>query len=828
MKLLIASIVLGMAVTAAPAGTATADVNHAAAHVQMADAGDSFESSDPVSDPPDEEPDKPDSADTSAEKADGQEQKEEAQAADSGQAEQEAHADTDPQTALPEDSDAELPETGTTEILPDTYPEAADTTGTLVTEEGDPAMEVLAEEQASDPEAADRAEEDDAALSTLTDAEGSSLTEAEILTDGAAEALMGVEAAGVTDEVLNGWTEIDQKKYYYENGVPVTGFTDIDGAVYHFDEDGSLTVGAAEIDGSRYYFGADGKMKTGFVNIDQSQYYFDGEGKMTTGWQKINGFRYNMGTDGAILTGWQTIDGNHYYFYPATDKTKKQYKGTAVRGFFNWKTGQYYFDASNAMALGWQKINGFRYNMGTDGKILTGWQTIDGKKYYFYPATDKTRKQYKGTAAKGFFTWNKSQYYFNDSNAMTLGWQKINGFRYNMGTDGKIRTGWQTIDGKTYYFYPVTETARGHYKGTAAVGHTMIGDKLYYFLNDGVKSNKMPTMTLTAIDFVDGNYWGDATLLYSNGKYLLIDTGRTDSKHKYVINYLKKKGVRKLDIYISHYHEDHFGNARFILNDSYFTVGTIYLPDHSYMENKTGKYFAERNDLYNKMIKAANAKGVKKVYLKKGSSFTIGDCTAKVLYMEGNDRLKEEKRTGVPKTDEDRDDKYVNNRSLVTMFTCGEIRYLNCGDIEYEVEKKILDQKIDVKADIFKMSHHGGNSSNKGPFQKAVNARFVYHNNLNCKDNIGTGKSAWYDWIRGPVTKAVSRSNVYATMFNGNTTFTVNKGQITVNPQRNYKTVTVKGVEMISGKIRDFTLKIAKGTNYIRTNLSLPVAYKLK
>ena len=759
MKLLIASIVLGMAVTAAPAGSATADVNHAAAHVQMADAGGSFESSDPVSDPPDEEPDKPDSADTSAEKADGQEQKEEAQAAEPVQAEQEAHADTDPQTALPKDSDAELPETGTTEILPDTYPEAADTTGTPVTEEGDSVMEVPAEEQVSDPEAADGDEEEDAALSTLTDVEGSSLTEAEILTDGAAEALMGVETAGVTDEVLNGWTEIDQKKYYYENGVPVTGFMDIDGAVYHFDEDGSLTVGAAEIDGSRYYFGADGKMKTGFVNIDQSQYYFDGEGKMTTGWQKINGFRYNMGTDGAILTGWQTIDGNHYYFYPATDKTKKQYKGTAVRGFFNWKTGQYYFDASNAM---------------------------------------------------------------------TLGWQKINGFRYNMGTDGKIRTGWQTIDGKTYYFYPVTETARGHYKGTAAVGHTMIGDKLYYFLNDGVKSNKMPTMTLTAIDFVDGDYWGDATLLYSNGKYLLIDTGRTDSKHKYVINYLKKKGVRKLDIYISHYHEDHFGNARFILNDSYFTVGTIYLPDHSYMENKTGKYFAERNDLYNKMIKAANAKGVKKVYLKKGSSFTIGDCTAKVLYMEGNDRLEEEKRTGVTKTDEDRDDKYVNNRSLVTMFTCGEVRYLNCGDIEYEVEKKILDQKIDVKADIFKMSHHGGKSSNAGPFQKAVNARFVYHNNLNCKDNIGTGKSARYDWIRGPVTKAVSRSNVYATMFNGNTTFTVNKGQITVNPQRNYKTVTVKGVEMISGKIRDFTLKIAKGTNYIRTNLSLPVAYKLK
>ena len=74
----------------------------------------------------------------------------------------------------------------------------------------------------------------------------------------------------------------------------------------------------------------------------------------------------------------------------------------------------------------------------------------------------------------------------------------------------------------------------------------------------------------------------------------------------------------------------------------------------------------------------------------------------------------------------------------------------------------------------------------------------------------------------------MSKSNLYASMFNGNITFTVNKGQITVNPEKNYKTVTVKGVNMISGAVKDFSLKIAKGASYVRTNLSLPVAYKLK
>ena len=726
MKLLIASIVLGMAVTAAPAGTTVVDD----APVQMADAGDGLEAADPVADADDAGQEKPDSADTSVETA------------DVGQAEQEEPADTDPQTASPDD-------TGETEILPDTGSEASDT------EEGSSNTEAPAEELVSNPEAADGAEEDNAALNALTDTDSSGLTEAEILTDGAADALLGAETEGVTDEVLNGWTEIEQKKYYYENGVAVTGFSNMGGAVYHFEEDGSLTVGAAEIDGSSYYFGNDGKMKTGFVNIDQSQYYFDSEGRMTTGWQKINGFRYNMGEDGAIRTGWQTIDGNNYYFYPATDKAKKQYKGTAVKGFFNWKTGQYYFDASNIM---------------------------------------------------------------------TLGWQKINGFRYNMGTDGKIKTGWQTIDGKTYYFYPVTVNARGHYKGTAAVGHTMIGDKLYYFQNDGVKSNKMPSMTLTAIDYKNIDYYGDATLLYSGGKYLLIDTGSKDTGPKYVINYLKKKGVHKLDIYISHYHDDHMANVDNILKDSYFTVGTIYMPDHSYMENQPGTYFDKYNNIYKEFIKTANKKGVKKVYLRQGSTFTIGDCTAKVLYMEGKARLEKEKLKGNAEQIEKANQKYLNNRSLVTMFTCGEIRYLNCGDLEYEVEKKILDQKIDVKADIFKLSHHAADTGNSGPFQNAVNARYAYHTNPDSKKEL----SKYVDWADESVRKAMSKSNLYASMFNGNITFTVNKGQITVNPEKNYKTVTVKGVNMISGAVKDFSLKIAKGASYVRTNLSLPVAYKLK
>ena len=856
MKLIIVSILMGMAVAVTPADTVERSIPSVTdVYARMEAPGDITEDSDMTLSASDDELGDSDTGQDAEEEVKSDKALSEADSEadslaypDENSIKETAGAvvfDQDPAMGVPAGNNGhEEGAKGAGQVQPgsnplpdvqDTDPDnsSIDTAGTdfkqIVSTEGSIKLST-AGEMTVGPENSDVLREEDSVQELLSDMDSGSPVAAvadEPIEDGAADELTDPDTDNLTAELQPGWNEIDGVKYYCEEGRAVTGFASIDGVVYHFGEDGSLTVGLADIDGSSYYFGPDGKMRTGFVNIAPDQYYFDSEGKMVTGWQKINGFRYNMGEDGKILTGWQTIDNKNYYFYPKTDRAKKQYKGTAATGFFNWETDQYYFNAANEMTLGWQIINGFRYNMGTEGKILLGWQTIDDSKYYFYPKTDKTKKQYKGTAARGFFNWDKAQYYFDASSAMTLGWQKINGFRYNMGTDGKIRTGWQTIDGKTYYFYPVTESARGHYKGTAAVGHTMIGDKLCYFQNDGVKSSKMPSMTLTAIDYKKIDYYGDVTLLYSGGKYLLIDTGTEDNGPRYVINYLKKRGIRKFDIYISHYHDDHIGNINNILKDSYFTVGTIYMPDHSYMENQPGDGFSKYNKIYNNYIKTANAKGVKKVYLRQGSTFTIGDCTAKVLYMEGKARLKEEQPVGDAKKIKDRNIKYVNNRSLVTMFTCGEIRYLNCGDIEYEVEKRILDKKIDIKADIFKLNHHAGNTSNAGPFQKAVNAKYVYHTNPDCAQGIGNGKGNAYNWVREPVSKAVARSNVYAPRFNGNTSFTVSKGQITVNPERNYTNVTVKGKNMVTDAIKSFTMKIAKGTKYIMTNLSLPVAYKL-
>lgn len=69
--------------------------------------------------------------------------------------------------------------------------------------------------------------------------------------------------------------------------------------------------------------------------------------------------------------------------------------------------------------------------------------------------------------------------------------------------------------------------------------------------------------------------FGDATLLEQNGNYLLIDTG-TDDENNVLINFLKSQKINKFSIYISHYHNDHYGKVKDILNDSYFNVEKIY------------------------------------------------------------------------------------------------------------------------------------------------------------------------------------------------------------------------------------------------------------
>lgn len=280
-------------------------------------------------------------------------------------------------------------------------------------------------------------------------------------------------------------------------------------------------------------------------------------------------------------------------------------------------------------------------------------------------------------------------------------------------------------------------------------------------------SQKIKQMKLEVIDFKNQGY-GDSQMLTSSGKKLLIDTYVKESWGA-LNDWLSDHGYRDFDIYVSHYHDDHMGNIRNILNDGKYKVTNLYLPDFSYM-NGTSEYMVDYIAWCKRIINNAKEKNVKITYLKKGSSFKVGDVDVNVLW-GANFKSGWHGRS------------YINNNSLVTRFTCGNTRYLNAGDIELEAEKQILKEKVDVKADIFKMSHHGSDTSNSDDFLKAVNASFYYYNSLNdSPSEYSASGTMSYDTAR----RAKKYGNVASVRYNGDITYTVYDNIISQDLKRNY------------------------------------------
>ena len=125
-----------------------------------------------------------------------------------------------------------------------------------------------------------------------------------------------------------------------------------------------------------------------------------------------------------------------------------------------------------------------------------------------------------GELRTGMFAIDGPMYYFDENGVIQIGLQEINGKKYYFGTDGKMQTGFQEIEGKTYFFSRIT--------GELRTGMFAIDGPMYYFDENGV----MQTGTFN-IDGIEYTFGSDGKLkggwqvingityyLQSNGYYL--------------------------------------------------------------------------------------------------------------------------------------------------------------------------------------------------------------------------------------------------------------------------------------------------------------------
>lgn len=135
--------------------------------------------------------------------------------------------------------------------------------------------------------------------------------------------------------IQDGWSLQDGLWYYYENGMPRTGWFCYEGVDYYLKEDGSVTTGWAEINGKNRFFSGSGAMCTGWLHTQEGTWYLLKNGQMAKGWRVIEDARYYFGENGLMETGgWKTVDEKTYFLYD---------DGTAATGWTTLSDGVFFF-----------------------------------------------------------------------------------------------------------------------------------------------------------------------------------------------------------------------------------------------------------------------------------------------------------------------------------------------------------------------------------------------------------------------------------------------------------------------------------------------------
>ena len=182
---------------------------------------------------------------------------------------------------------------------------------------------------------------------------------------------------------------------------------------------------------------------------------------------------------------------------------------------------------------------------------------------------------------------------------------------------------------------------------------------------------------------------GDSILIESDDQYMLIDAGER-SKVESVISYLEGLGVKRIDYLIAtHPHSDHIGGLSDVIDT--FQIGKIIMPNVVH----TSKTFEN-------LLDTISDHGLKITKPIVGNEYIIGNASFVVIAPNSSyyDSL--------------------NNYSVGIKLTYEENSFIFTGDAEIQSEYEMLENGINLDADVLKLGHHGSSTSSSEGFLDAV------------------------------------------------------------------------------------------------------------
>lgn len=211
--------------------------------------------------------------------------------------------------------------------------------------------------------------------------------------------------------------------------------------------------------------------------------------------------------------------------------------------------------------------------------------------------------------------------------------------------------------------------------------------------SNSMSQNSSPAGTME-VHFLDVGQ-GDSTFIQCDGQTMLIDAGNND-KADDVRDYLISKGVTQLDYVIgTHPDADHVGGLDVVIDT--FDCKTIL------MSNRTSN-----TKTYNDVIRSMKTQNEASTIPTVGTTYSLGSASFTIVAPNKEDYGEN-----------------TNDYSIGILLQHGENRFLFTGDAEEAAEQDMIQNAIDISADVYKAAHHGSRTASSSAFLDAVHPTYA-------------------------------------------------------------------------------------------------------